>query len=391
MVFQAAAFKKGLLGLLTAVLLFPAIQAKWPLLPVRPLHGFDQSKNPHPHFSWATLENNTFQDSLNGYLTDRLGLREIPIRLRNQLDYSLFGVIHAVDVMKGEHGVLFQISPLGSYQGRDFLGATDLRRHAQKARDVQDSLARHGVQFLYVLAPGKAGFEPENLPTTSQAPWGTETNYTELAQALPNAGVHVIDAAALFQKWKPTAKYPLFPRGGIHWSGYAVTLVADTLFRTVEHLTKLDLPNFTTTRPGVVTADADSLRYTDSDLADALNLFQRQQPYQMAYPIVRFAAPTASQRQPNTLLIGDSFTQSFNGFYPYLSNLLDGRSRFWSYNEYIFWPENLTGENRTVHELNLRQQVESRQMIIIVSTTQNLYKLGFGFVEEVYALYHPAK
>lgn len=388
---SAVAFKKNLLRLLLALLVLPAVQAKWHLVPIAPLHGYDQT-HAHPVFSWRKLLNNKFQGQLDSYLTDRLGFREFPIRLYNQLDYSLFGVIHAVDIVEGQHGVLFQRSPLGSYLGQDYRGVGEIAQHAQRTRDVQDSLARHGVQFLYVLAPGKAEFQPEDLPANVQSTWGGgTTNYAALAQALPAAGVHVLDAAALFQQWKPTAQYPLFPRGGIHWSVYGITLVADTLFQTVAHLTGLTLPTYRTTRPGTVTANPDSLRHTDSDIADGLNLLQRLQPTRMAYPSVRFYPPAAGQRRPNTLLITDSFGQSFYGAYPYLDHLLDARSRLWSYNKYVYWPEDLPNESHSVHELNLRRQVESRQLVIIVSTTQNLYRLGFGFIDEVYALYHPAR
>jgi hypothetical protein len=384
---QTGIFKKTLLGLLTLLLLLPAVQAKWHLVTVRPLQGYDQSGSSHPIFSWRELWASSYQEQLEGYLTDRLGFREWAIRVRNQVDYSLFGVLHAVDVMQGQHHVLFQNSPLNAYLGRDYLGDEEVLHYAQRLRDVQDSLARHGVQFLCVLAPGKAGFQPEDLPVAIQAIPAGPTNYKGFAQALPAAGVHVLDASALFKQWKPGAAHPLFPRGGIHWSGYSVTLVADTLFRAVESLTHTDLPDFTT-RPGVVTTD--SLRYTDKDIADALNLVWPHQPYPMAYPIVTFAPPSAQQHRLNALLVGDSFTQSFYGFYPYLPQLLDSHSRFWSYNEYTYWPENTGDETHTVHELNLRQQVESRQIVIVLATEQNLYKRGFGFVDEVYALYHPA-
>jgi hypothetical protein len=378
--------KKILLGLLLLLLALPAVQAKWHLVAVLPLQGYDQTTTGHPTFSWRRLWAATYQEELESYLTDRLGFREWAIRVRNQVDYSLFGVLHAVDIIRGQHGVLFQQSPLGSYLGQEYLGDEGIRHYTHRLRDVQDSLAYHGVQFLFVLAPGKAGFQPEDLPAKVQATPAGPTNYASLARALPAAGVHVLDASALFKQWKPRAAHPLFPRGGIHWSGYGVTLVADTLFRAVEALTHTDLPDFMA-RPGVVTTD--SLRYTDSDIANALNLVWPHRPYPMAYPIVTFKPPTAQQRRPNALLIGDSFTQSFYGFYPYLPQLLDGRSRFWSYNEYTFWPDNTGSETHKVHDLDLRQQVESRQIVIILATEQNLHKRGFGFVDEVYRLYHP--
>ncbi|QKG54066.1 alginate O-acetyltransferase AlgX-related protein [Hymenobacter sp. BRD67] len=377
--------KKVLLGLLSLLFVLPALQAKWHLLPVPPLEGYSEP-SACPSFSFENLLSDTYQPQFETYLSDRLGFRELAIRLRNQLAYSLFNQVHASDVLLGQHEVLYQGGPTESYLGRDYLGIDALRQHAERVRDVQDSLARHGVQLLYVLAPGKPSYQPEDLPPSVQAIWPGPTNYEEFSHALPKAGVHTLDAAALFKKWKPTAAYPLFPRGGTHWSGYGVTLVADTLFRAIEALTHVDLPDFTTVRPGLVTTD--SLRFTDNDIARGLNLLRLPRPYPMAYPVVTFAAPTAHQQRLNALLIGDSFTQSFIGFYPYLSKLLDNHSRFWYYNEYTYWPENIPAESHVVHELNLRQQLEGRQLVLLLTTEQNVSKKSFGFIDEVYNLYH---
>ncbi|RZK15728.1 MAG: hypothetical protein EOO56_22235, partial [Hymenobacter sp.] len=279
--------KQVLLGLLLLTLVLPAAQAKWPLLTVRPLNGYFET-SAHPSFSWRELLAGTYQGKLEAYLSDRLGFRELAIRVRNQLAFSLFREIHATDVLLGQRDVLYQGGPKEAYVGHDYLGEGAIAEHAQRVRNVQDSLARHGIQLLYVLAPGKPGYQPEDLPVGAQAMATGITNYSGFARALPQAGVHVLDAAALFRQWKPHAAHPLFPRGGTHWSGYGVTLVADTLFRAVEALTRVDLPNFST-RPGLVTADTDSLRNTDNDIADGLNLLRPPTPYPMAYPVLTFA------------------------------------------------------------------------------------------------------
>ena len=377
--------KRVLLGLLLLLLALPALQAKWHLVAMRPLDGYSEL-SPRVPFSWTDLRTGTFQTQLEKYLDDRIGFREWTIRLRNQLAYSLFGVLHANDVLLGQRQVLFQPAHIDSYLGRDYLGPEQIAFHARRVRNVQDSLARHGVQLLYVLAPGKPRFQPEDLPARLAATWPGPTNYEGFAQALPAAGVHVLDAAALFQQWKARAAHPLFPRGGTHWSGYSISLVADTLFRAVEGLTHVDLPDFKA-GPGVVTLD--SLRATDNDIAKGLNLLRGPTPYPMAYPVVAFAPATPRQQRPNVLLVGDSFTQSLYLFSPYLPKLFDARSRFWYYNQTTFWPEVTPNESHNVHELNLRQQVESRQLIILLATEQNLNKCGFGFIDEVYTLYHP--
>lgn len=382
--------KRLALVFLTLLFVLPAIQTKWHFVHPWALDGYTPDTE-KPELNWADLRAGNYQPQLEKYLDSRLGFREWFIRLRNQVDFSFFGQIHVGDVLIGQRGVLYQGGPTESYLGRDYLGAEAIAAHAQRVRDVQDTLARHGTQLLYVLAPGKPGYQPEDLPPAVRATDRSPTNYEGFVQALPKAGVHVLDASALFWHWKPTAAHPLFPRGGTHWSGYSITLVADTLNRAIEALTRADLPNFTT-RPGEVTTHG--LRGTDEDIAKGLNLLITPQPYPMAYPVVTFAPPTASQRRPNTLLVGDSFTQSFYIFYPYLPKLFGDGSRFWYYNESVFWPENTPGESHNVHELDLRKQLAGRDLLIILATEQNLSKRSFGLIDQLYDLYHagaPAK
>lgn len=376
--------KRLALGFLMLLLASPAIQTKWVLVKPWALNGYTPDTD-KPELDWPSLIAGNYQPRLEKYLDSRLGFREWLIRLRNQVDFSLFGQIHVGDVLVGQRGVLYQGAPTEAYLGRDYLGAEAIAAHAQRVREVQDTLARHGTQLLYVLAPGKPGYQPEDLPPGVQATGRGPTNYQGFAEALPRAGVHVLDASALFQRWKPTVAHPLFPRGGTHWSGYSITLVADTLSRAIEALTRADLPNFST-RPGEVTTR--NLRATDEDIAQGLNLLIRSQPYPMAYPIVTFAPPTARQQRPNTLLVGDSFTQSLYLFYPYLPKLFSERSRFWYYNESVFWPENTPGDSHYVRELNLRQQLVGRDLLIILATEQNLSKRSFGLIDQLHDLYH---
>lgn len=378
--------KRLILAALASLLLLPALQAKWPFVPIGMLNGYNPSADAEkPALQIDNLLAGNYQPRFEAYLDNRLGFRAWLIRLRNQVDFSLFNQVHTGDVLVGQRGVLYQGGPTEAYLGRDYLGAEAITAHAQRVREVQDLLAQRGTQLLYVLAPGKPGYQPEDLPADVQAAGRGPTNYAGFAEALPKAGVHVLDAAALFQRWKPRAAYPLFPRGGTHWSGYSTTLVADTLARAIEAITHLDLPDFKT-RPGEVTTT--ELRGTDEDIAKGLNLVITPRPYPMAYPTVTFEPLTPQQERPNTLLVGDSFTQSFYIFYPYFSNLFGDRSRFWYYNESVFWPENTPGESHYVRELNLRQQLAGRNLLIILATEQNLSKRSFGLIDQLYDLYH---
>lgn len=383
---SAVVSKRLLLGLLLVVLVGPALQAKWLLVRVEPLNGYFEP-SPSPAFDWQGLKSNQYQEQLEHYLNDHLGFREWFIRVRNQLEFSLFQRTHANDTVLGQHNVLFQAGHIQSYLGQDFIGDYETSFYAHRMRLVQDDLARQGIQFVYILAPGKPRYQPEDLPLTTQALPAGQSNYQAFAHELAATGVHTFDAVELFKRWKKKAAHPLFPSGGTHWSGYSITLVTDTLLHQLEALGHYDAPGYHTL-PGVVTTK--DLRFTDNDIMGSLNLIWPPTTYPMAYPTIVFEPLKSTQKKPNVLLVGDSFGQSFYGFYPFLDKLLASPSRFWYYNQAVFWPENLpASEEHDVHKLNLGEQLRGRDAIVLIATEQNMNRCGFGFIDDVYHFYHP--
>ncbi|WP_081910661.1 alginate O-acetyltransferase AlgX-related protein [Hymenobacter sp. APR13] len=377
--------KRLLFGLLLLLLLAPALQAKFHWVKVAPLDGFFD-ENKHPDFAWEDLRNGTYQPRLEAYLEENLGFRSWFLRLHNQLVYSLFNQTTISTVVAGKDDVLFQPLSIDVYQGLGYAPA-EMDNRVRWLRTVQDSLRAHGTQFLLVMAPGKARILPHLLPEHYAKRPVKPSNYDAVLQATRKYGVNVLDAAALMLRWQDTTKYPLFPRGGTHWSGYATALMADTMFRQVERLTQLDLPDFASRGRTIVTSP-DSIRFTDDDIQKILNRMWEVAPYPMAYPNVQFAADSATKKKANALIIGDSFAQSFYNFYPYYQRLFTPEARYWAGNEYVFWPEKAPGSH-TVKDLDLKQELQGRDIVIIICTEQNLGQLGFGFINSAYRMYRP--
>lgn len=374
------------LALLLALLLLPALQARWPAATVRPLGGVTNAVA-LPVFSWRGLWENGYQTELEKYRTEQIGFRPWLVRVRNQLAYSLWRKSLTDGVVLGKDQNLYQQNSIWAYQGGGYLGEAELAKRAQQLRQVQDTLRAYGTQLLFVLAPGKARIVPQYLPD-SYAGWPGPSNYTTISQQFAKYGVHTLDAAALMLRWQAARPpYPLFTRTGTHWSGYAVARVADTLFHHIEALTGRDLPDFAQQGPPTIVTRAADLRYSDKDLEDILNLAQDITPYPVAYPHVVFQ-PGREKRRLNAIVIGDSFTQSFYTFYPYFDRLLTPNSRLWYYNNTVYWPEQTPpGENRNVRELNLAEQLRGRDLVLILAMEGNLADAGFGFIGQAFDLY----
>jgi hypothetical protein len=376
--------KRALLVAVLLVLLLPAVQAKFKVVHVAPLGGYDANAIPrrHPVLDWTGLRTNAYQASLESYLESGLGFRAWFIRLRNQFSYSVFKVARANHVLIGRDRVLYEEKPVQAYLGEDFVGVDVVQQRVQRFRAVQDTLARRGKLLVFVAAPSKASYMPEYLPDPYRDKWPSHpTNYQVYAAAMRAAGINFLDLSQAFRQWKDTASYPLFPRGGIHWSFYGTVLAGDTLLRYLEHHYQHDLRDYhleygeVSRRP----------RGNEDDILKAMNLLWQPAAYQMAYPKVKFEPLKPGQQRPNLLLIGDSFNWPL--IEPYIEQAFDSkRTRFWYYNSEVAWPEERP-EGHVVAALDRKQQYLSRDIIVVLFTEYNMMNLDGGFSDDAYTLF----
>lgn len=379
---KALTTKRVLLGLLLALLLLPAVQTWLNIKILRSnLSGYE-AKAPKPGWHLDSLLGGTYQPALERYATEHLGLREQLIRPRNQLAYSLFGRSSNQQIIIGHDGALFEAGTIGAALGQTApVPGAELRQHVREFRQLQDSLARRGKLLVLAIPPAKAAFYAELLPEAYRAaPHADSTTYQRYAAALRTAGVNVVDFVPVFQRWKAAAPYPLFPRGGTHWSGYGVVRAADTLFRYVARRGGFRLRDVRVGPPEVSTTP----RYTDHDLAQTLNMLWEPAAWPLAYPTVEFGPPQPGQSRPRLLLVGDSFGWSFIEFYPYAAELFGPDSHYWYYNREVQW----TNDNPTHHvpeeqyevgRLNRREQLAAHDVVVVLVNEANLVSFDFGF------------
>ncbi|QNH62099.1 alginate O-acetyltransferase AlgX-related protein [Hymenobacter sediminicola] len=377
--------KRVLLGLLLAMLLLPALQSRLQLIHTEELGGYAE-KAPHPDFTSEGLLDNSYQPALEKYVEDRIGFRELLIRIRNQVAYSVFRVSKANKVLIGNDDILLDETAIRAYLGQDFKGENEIRRNVRRLKAVQDTLAKHNILLVFAITPDKANFYADQFPGYFLHQPRSTSNYTAYAREMQAKGVNLIDLAAVFQQWKDTASYPLFPRGGIHWSGYGLTLAADTLFRYIEQRGNLDLPDFRTTGRDVL----DDTRDTDNDVAKAMNLLVPQKPFRMAYPRVEFEEPKPGQQKPDLLLVGDSFGWSLISFYPYLPKLFNEKFQYWYYNRAV-GEGNPTepGGPPVERELDRKAEMLKQRVILLLYTQHNLGAFDQGFSANAYDIFYP--
>ena len=372
--------KRACAGFLWLLLLLPALQAKFRWLPELPLAGA-YTVAPRAEWSRAGMADNSYQGALERYLEDRIGFRTFVIRLRNQLGYSVFHESWASSMGVGRHGVLFEV-PMDAYLGTDYVGDAEVALNVRRFRVVQDTLARHGVQLVFVIAPGKPRVMAESLPPAIATSPRTLSNYEAYAKALPAAGVHTLDFSRALRRWKRTAPYPVATTGGAHWSMYGGLLAADSLFAYLRHTLHVTPAPFRTTGYDLTTTPRD----TDDDLAKTLNLLWPAGTEQLAYPKLEFPGLPAGQARPNLLLIADSFGWTWAS--TVLEQTFSDQSRYWYYNTEVVWPGN-TPEGRDLSQLKRRDQYLGRDVIVVMFNERNLAKFDKGFSREVFNLFYP--
>ena len=370
--------KRRLFGGLMLLWLLPAIQAGLYMKVFRGQPPGYETTLPRPAFSAAGLWTSSYQPALEAFATQHIGFRKWLMRARNQLAFSVFDEPHP-PVVVGSQSVLFEEEPLRAALGLDrALAPAEIRARVQCLRALQDTLARRGKLLLFVIAPSKASLYPEYWPDSARHSVRRPTNYERLRGPLQASGLNLLDLGTVFRGWKANSPHPLFPSGGIHWSGYAVPRAADTLRRFFNAHSRLKLPAVHQTGLQV----GGPPRGTDDDLLKLLNMFVDPAPLQpLAYPELAFAAPRPGQPRPRVLLVADSFAWSLVEFYPYFDNWFGPGSHFWFYNREVVWPK-VNGEvppPTDVAAHDLRAELAAHDVVLLLFSEQNLLTADVGF------------
>ncbi len=331
-----------------------------------------------PSLSKEAWLNGSFQTNFQNFTKDNFGFRPTAIRLNNQIDYSLFEELHAKDVLIGKENYLYEENYIKASLGLDFIGEELIKERLRKLKKVVDHLKSIDKDVVIVYAAGKGTYFPEYYPHHYDSILPGKTNFESYIRNSDSLNIPHIDFNSHFVRMKDTTSYPLFPKCGIHWSKYAELLVTDSIISFIEELRSIEMNHIIIDEVDWNTTNLD----TDYDLGDGLNLIYQLDTYPMAYPKFHLEQkPSATQ--PKVLFVADSYYWGiFNrGF----SNSLFGKGQFWYYNESIY-PDSY---EKPIHvsEIDLKQSLESNDVIVLMSTDANLYKFAYGFIDQAYELY----
>ena len=370
--------KQLLFGGILLGLSFPMLLTVFPLVHFEPLKGaFEQKEK--PHFSWDSLYAGSYQSAVEAYVNEHTGGRPYLVRINNQLDFWLFQKANANAVLIGKENYLFEKSYVDAYYGADFVGEITIHEKVRKLQQVSDSLRARDVELIVVFAPGKGSFYPEYFPDHLRQK-KKRTNYDAYRDAMELSGVHFLDFKHWFLDMKSSSDYPLFPKGGIHWSSYGEVIAADSLIRFMNSVTTKSQIN------SIQIDQVNTSKYAynmDEDIEESMNLLFNMEDNEMGYPVFR-SIKHGAKKTTKVLTVADSY---FWGMYNWgLAKDYFNEGPFWYYNREIY-PESFEKQTFVQNLPDMTSAVEANDVVMILFTDANLKDFAYDFIERLYKEY----
>jgi len=377
---MATKVKNIVFFLLMAILALPIFQHVTKFFDAGNLNG-DFTLNIRPQFSWTSWMDGTYQAKFDRYIEDHIGFRNFFVRLNNQIDFTCYDEVNAEGIVKGKNKVLYEYDYIRALIGDDFIGENAITRKMNKLKYLQKYLKNtFNIDLILIFEPGKARVQPQFIPDKYLKKGKKLSNYECFKQNADDLNIDYIDLNQYFIAIADTAKYPVYPPYGIHWSEYTMRFVTDTLVRYIEKKHAIDLPDFRVETRLI----ADSISDSDYDAGKTSNLlFRLPQPI-MPYPFFTFY-DDQSKKRPMVLAVADSYY--WNIFNTDVPQHLFANQAFWYFNAKVY--PDFYYHDKWTSDLNIREEVEKQNVILLGITERFLYKFGWEFVDQLYEFYTP--
>jgi hypothetical protein len=206
------------LGFVTFCLVAPLVQTIYPVFGTRLVAPVEErrSASPFPSPRLIAGTNGDFAAGLNKWFDDRVGFRDLLIRSKNQIDYTLFHTSKKVHI--GADGWLFYVDSSPDINNLDAAGMSALEAsYVTLAHRLQDK----GIKLIVVGYPTKAAIYPEMAPPDLPLrPAGG--NYDQFRKFLATRSeLTFIDAEDIFKRLKSTSSELLYAKGDTHATEFA--------------------------------------------------------------------------------------------------------------------------------------------------------------------------
>jgi len=331
---------------------------------------------PEPVLTDSSWFAGVYQQQKTERVKETIEFRNDFVRLFNQVDFSLFRIPHANGVIVGKEGYLYYVEGIFNITGRNVFDPSSYPTQVNEYKILQEYLMDHyGIPLLWVLAPDKAHFYPEYIPSRFLKNLKTPTKYTSYVHFLDEAQVPYLDFNNYFMLMKDTSRYQLYPKNGSHWSSYGAVIAFDSLSRYLQEVYKMKMPEWIL--DSMVTSQ--ELYDDHGDLSRTMNLIWEPSHPSMDYANYHFTQRDSTYKL-NVLFIGDSFFWQW--YYPGIIENNFNQFHFWYYSQGVY-PESFK-KYLNAYTLDLRETIQQYDVIIMLQTMGGYVNLGYGFVERAF-------
>lgn len=105
-----------------------------------------------PEWSWSAWFNGDYQKLRDDYNNDHWGWKEIMVRANNQLYYQAFNQIRVNKFVIGKDDYIFSENYIHAAFGDDLVDEAKVAELMRKAKVVQDTLKKKGIDLFCVFA-----------------------------------------------------------------------------------------------------------------------------------------------------------------------------------------------------------------------------------------------
>ena len=372
-------YHKILFGLIMTVMLISPM-AKVPIdlfgFTIMPLRGHIEYAE-YPEFTIESFFDGSFQEAYENYLEDHIGLRNIFVRLNNQIDFSLYQKPANPGIIVGKDKYLYERDYIDAYCGKNFVGQKVIDAQCDRIKAIQDTLVKLEIEFFIVMAPGKASMFPEFIPDQYLEDTFGITNNVAYLEGFQERGINHIDFNSLFYCMKDTSRFPLYHKCGIHWNQYGALFALDSIISYIEAARNIDMTDI---RYEAIEL-SEKPRGTDYDVGDALNLFFRIPDQAMPYP-TKLMYDTKGKVKPSIMVIADSY-------YYTIFDLCENRN-IWNKHDFRFYDEIMFNWNHDIKKLPNAtiDELKKFDVIMILYSEMNMHMLSNRFIERAYARFY---
>lgn len=154
--------QQAIVCVFAAMVVFPLVQMIYPVIRISPIEE-NRTLAPAPDvFKIIFNGDGRVAAELNRWFDDRIGFRSLFIRLRNQIDYSLFS--HSDKLYIGNDGTLFHRANLDAIVAYERGGEAWQQAVRAKFTALAHYLSRRDIRLVIVSNPAKETEEADRLP-----------------------------------------------------------------------------------------------------------------------------------------------------------------------------------------------------------------------------------